>query len=376
MQRRYRTVAPIAAILGTVVAAFALAAGHAAAPAHTRRMTHGVRHSLITNPLVCARPARPFAVGAGPPGCWRPYSPGSPFNQPLPRHPRLAANSAAIVRRVLSFGPPRPLTAGEAGTNEDYDHPGYYPQPTDPWFRIHCTEPWGRCSVEGMWVQIPNAARPAAGGDGHMAVVDQLNGWEYDFWRVEHKPSGGGVISVAWGGRTPLGGNGLGGSATATDFALQAGIIRAQEMQSGTINHALFMTVDCTTGNSVYPAQGCGTACPNPTNAPAGGMRFQLNYSDAQIAALRVPAWKKTILRALAHYGAFIGDTRGTGLGFEFESGSTYTSFGYADQMVRFARTQHVGVQIWDGVHFFDPASGVNWSRLRVIAPCVTAGSC
>ena len=31
--------------------------------------------------------------------------------------------------------------------------------------------------------------------------------------------------------------------------------------------------------------------------------------SDAQIAALAVPAWKKTILTALAHYGGYVGDT-------------------------------------------------------------------
>ena len=95
-------------------------------------------------------------------------------------------------------GRPRPLTAGYAGTCEHYDHPSYYPQPTDPWFR------------------------------------DPLH------------------------------------RAVGTDCALPAGIIRAQEMRSGTINDALFMTVDCTTGNPVYPAQGGGTACRTPTNAPAG----------------------------------------------------------------------------------------------------------
>ena len=40
------------------------------------------------------------------------------------------------------------------------------------------------------------------------------------------------------------------------------------------------------------------------------------------------PRWKKTILRALATYGAYIGDTGGGGFNFQFQSGSTYTSFG------------------------------------------------
>ncbi|MGH2930283.1 MAG: hypothetical protein ACRDL8_18910, partial [Solirubrobacteraceae bacterium] len=201
------------------------------------------------------------------------------------------------------------------------------------------------------------------------------SGWEYDFWQVQSKPAGGGTIDVGWGGRTQTSGNGLGAQATAAGFGLQAGVIRAPELAAGRIDHALFMTVRCTTGGHVYPASGGGSACADRSDAPAGGMRFELDYSDAQIDALAVPAWKKTILRALARYGAFIGDTGGSGIGFELQSGATFTSFGYPDQMVRFAQTQP-GVSVWDGQYVFNMSDGVDWSRLRVIAPCVTSGAC
>ena len=64
----------------------------------------------------------------------------------------------------------------------------------------------------------------------------------------------------------------------------------------------------------------------------------------------------------------------------EAESGSTYTSLGYADPWVHIAQT-------WGVPHYYDGAigrdvysmdlSGPDWSRhLRVIDPCVSAGAC
>ncbi len=52
-------------------------------------------------------------------------------------------------------------------------------------------------------------------------------------------------------------------------------------------------------------------------------------------------------------------------------SSSTYTSFGYEDKMVRFARG--VGVPVGNGVYRFDLAEDVpSYRYLRVIDPCTT----
>ena len=56
------------------------------------------------------------------------------------------------------------------------------------------------------------------------------------------------------------------------------------------------------------------------------GVRLWLEMTREEIEALRVPSWKKTVLRALATYGAYFGDTGGPGVGFQFESGTTYTT--------------------------------------------------
>jgi hypothetical protein len=71
----------------------------------------------------------------------------------------------------------------------------------------------------------------------------------------------------------------------------------------------------------------------------------------------------------------YVGDTGGSPWDLQFESGSTYTSFGFQDEMVAFARDQ--GLEPYRGVTYFDLKSGVDWSEhLRVIAPCEAQRTC
>lgn len=321
-----------------------------------------------------------FGVGSWPGTCWRPYSDSSPFNRRLPATPRLHPASEAIVRTVTALGKPSNLVAGNADSADDWGHPTYYSSAADPEFTIACMERWGRCALEGERIRIPDDARPAAGGDGHMTVVDQQSGWEYDMWQVHSKPRGGGRLEISWGGRTRIDGDGLGSDATAARFGNLAGIIRAEEWAAGEINHALFMTINCDAGTHVYPASKSARPCSaigksNVGAAPLGA-RFQLAMSDEEIAALAVPTWKKTLLRAMAHYGMYFGDTGGgPSWGLQVESGSTYTSFGREDALVTFAKSQ--GVPMWEGDHVFDVKSGVDWERrLRVVDPCEASGTC
>jgi hypothetical protein len=321
-----------------------------------------------------------FAAGHWPDGCWRPYGATSPFNQPLPAAPRIAADSPQVVARLLSFGPIDHLVAGEADTPGDYWHPTYYSQATDPVFTLHCYESsWGRCDIEGMQIRVPDAARPAAGGDAHLTVVDQAGGWEYDLYKVRSKPAGGGTLEFRWGGRTRIDGDGLGSAATAANFGNLAGIIRAPELAAGHIDHALFMVARCDAGRFVYPAGKSGRSCAAlglPTDdAPPMGARLQLAMTPAQIDALPLPTWKKTTLHAMAEYGLIMGDTGGGAWGIQAESGSTYTSFGTPDPLVGFAMAN-----LWNpyyGMYVGDLRAGVDWARyLRVVDPCVSLRTC
>ena len=84
-----------------------------------------------------------------------------------------------------------------------------------------------------------------------------------------------------------------------------------------------------------------------------------------------MPAWQKTILRAMARYGLYVGDTGGGGWGIQFESGSSFTSFGQPDPWVRLRGRR--GAKWTDpntaGVRVWDFGGAVDWSsKLKVAA--------
>ena len=97
--------------------------------------------------------------------------------------------------------------------------------------------------------------------------------------------------------------------------------------------------------------------------------------SPEQIEALAVPRWKKTVLHAMADYGMIMGDTGSGSWAIQAESGSTYTSFGYEDELVKFARAN--GWSAYNGRYSGNLRDGVDWARyLRVLDPCVSQGTC
>jgi hypothetical protein len=315
-----------------------------------------------------------------PGACWRPFADTSPWNRGVGPAPAQRQDSSAIVETVTGFGPPDNQALGAA---EDWSHPVYFSQPSDPVYTVHCTQSWGTCEVEGAQVRIPGAARPASGGDGHLAVIDQAAGVEYDFWQVQSKPAGGGTLTVSWGGKTEIGtanADGLGSNATAAHFALLAGVIRPAELEAGRIEHALTMTVKCTNGTYVWPATGPGAGRPcssiglSNDGAPAMGQHFVLGMSEQEIDALSVPDWQKTILRAMARYGMFVGDTGGNSWGFQFESSASYTSFGHLDPWKRLGEAW--GMPTWHGATVVSMREGIDWSRLEVVDACVSRGTC
>ena len=247
-------------------------------------------------------------------------------------------------------------------------------------FTVHCTEPWGRCPVEGLRVAIPDRAQVPGGTDGHLTVVDAAGGWESDFWRVLGKPPHGGRLTIGWGGQTRIDGDGLGSYAVAARFGTLAGLLRPEELQSGLIDHALAISVHCDSGRFVYPASHGSSPCAAEglpdTDAPAIGTRFQLALSPAQIDAFPAGPYTKTVLRALARYGMYVVDTGGS-WGFVKESSLSDTSFGLPDRWVQIAQAVHAPYWTPDRRYAMSLRDSGDWTRyLRVIDPCVTQRTC
>jgi hypothetical protein len=329
-----------------------------------------------------------------PSACWRPYSSSSPFNRPLPANPTVSSNSASIIANLTANNVNFEGGSGQfAFTSDDGRDGVYYSRASDPVVTIHCTYYWGpgtctgasKVNIDGQQIHIPAGAMPQDNGsDMHMTVVDQTNQIEYDFehatWSADHQ-----TLNVWAGAEIPAGpnlGTGLGGGGTAAGFSTLAGLITEPELAAGTINHAIAINVPCTNG-TVYPAQGAnGLPCTqlqgeNNTGTPTPlGTLFQLNMTDSQIANSGAPAWEKTIMTAMAHYGMYVNDTDGIdNIELEAVSDVSYTSLGGQAVMSNFISQQ--------GGWYYSPLNrwimagpGIPLNKLRVVDPCWAEGLC
>lgn len=349
----------------------------------------------VPPPTGCSPAFGSFGIGNWPPACWRPFTASSPINKLIPANPKLHSDSAAIVNRVLTMGAVTKHIVGDLDPIYDYGAPLYWSKPTDPLFTTSFIESWccfstgwgiGGKNLEGKAVRIPSAARWAGQGagqgnpDAHMTTVDQSANREYDFYEVSRKDTG--QLVSRWGGSCDVV-NGTGFSvhdapkgegceATAWGGARLAGVMRAQEMIAGTINHAMYAVVDCSNGAWVYPAnhpaRSCSSIGKSNTYAPPTGARFYLAYSDAEIAAAPWPPWKKAWVRAWAHYGLYVGDTGGGGFTpLQLESPETYRSFGYQDPLVAYAQACGCASHWYNGDPYF-ALDGIDWAgRLKLL---------
>ena len=123
------------------------------------------------------------------------------------------------------------------------------------------------------------------------------------------------LFAARWNGGTPRAGSGaifdLGSnalrhagwtSADAAGLPIFAGLLRYDEVEAGSIDHAIRMTADCTSDAYLWPARheaGSGRRC------PPMGARFRLK---AGFDASRFSPMARVVIRALKHYGTIVSD--------------------------------------------------------------------
>jgi hypothetical protein len=323
------------------------------------------------------------------PACWQPFS-GGPFNVELSSTPALASNSAAVVSHMTANNwwvgmSPSGFSLGVGGSR-----PVFFATASDPTMKIVCENANGAGSctgangvnLDGQTINVPPGAQSEGGYDGHLTVIETATGAEYDFWKATIQ---GSTIDAGAGSVVDANlGNGLGANGDAAGFALTGGLLRPSELASGVINHALVVTVPCTnaTGADVgysWPAMGgWGEVCgeywnESPSGAPELGQLLRLNLSDQQIASSPAPAWQKTIMTALAHYGAYIEDTDGSsnnGIDVITQDSGSWTDLGLPDQWV--AAAQQLGYS--DGT--LSSSVPIPVSELQVVNACAPEGTC
>ena len=155
-------------------------------------------------------------------------------------------------------------------------------------------------------------AKPDPSGDGHLAVYDPATQREWGMWQAREANGGwsasaGAAVSMAGDGLAPANT----GSGNAANFPLLGGLIRPEEILQGRIDHALvFGMPGIGRGRPVCPATHNAGSSTDPY-ALREGQKVQLDPS-VDVNSLPIPAWQKTIARAMQVYGMYLRDGGGT----------------------------------------------------------------
>jgi hypothetical protein len=252
------------------------------------------------------------------------YSATSPFNTPIAPDAAVDPSSSTYVSLLASTA----QSNGAVIAVKRYSVPVYYADSSTPRYKVALTASWQPANYL-LGVPIPNGAVPAAGSDGHMAIVDRSTGCEYDLYGATNAS---GSWQAAWANAMPYavddGWYDGGLSARGSGAALLGGLMLPDELHSR-INHALILSSpDVGTGGPVPPATESDGQSSRADALPEGA-RLQLDPSFDESTLPH--EWQRRIARALKTYGAFLGDVSGSTVDLYAQDPVSVSSNPYAD---------------------------------------------
>jgi hypothetical protein len=226
------------------------------------------------------------------------------WNTDISQNP-VSARSAAYIAEINGSG--ATAVHPDFGSNPAYGIP-YLAVPQGTTRQTINYTDYGEESDPGPF-PIPSTAPVEGGsastGDRHVLVVEQGSCHLYElgraFWRTDHWDAS---VGVNW----DLGSNALRPlhytSADAAGLPILPGLVRYDEVASGSINHALRFTVEQTQRAFVFPATHYASSSTDVTRPPMG-LRFRLkaNYDLSGFHGQSL-----VILRALKKYGMMVAD--------------------------------------------------------------------
>lgn len=235
------------------------------------------------------------------------YSNESPVNLKIPSDATYEASSDQYMSAFASN------QAGDAFVMSltGWSYPVFFSTSQTPRYNVSLLEAFGQDNVI-VNMPIPDNAVPDPEDDGHLVVIDNQTGMEFDLWQAKKdgdnwKASWGNVITVNSNGFYPFG-----LSARGSGFAAGSGLVWPEELDSGVIDHALFFSIDdlfVRGGGPIRPATESDGESSYEWSLPEGA-RLQLDPS-IDVSSLALSPGEKVIARAMQEYGMFLGDRGG-----------------------------------------------------------------
>jgi hypothetical protein len=181
-------------------------------------------------------------------------------------------------------------------------------------------------------VPSPDDAKPAWGSDAHMVIYQASTDTMWEFWRASKQADGWHAV---WGGvmenvsdnpgyydNTAVAGlaadEGWGWGSTATSLPVAGGLITIDDLRSGSIDHALALSVpDACAGSFAWPAQR-GDGKLTTADCLHEGARLRLDPS-MNLDAMNLPPITLMMARAAQKYGILIRDVTHSVVSFSAE---------------------------------------------------------
>ena len=284
------------------------------------------------------------------------FAPSSVWNEPVPADAPLDARSDQLAGALATeVALEHEARTGPWINTTSWSVPVYTVGPRTPRVRVILDTYKPELQRDFDAVPIPLAARPAAGGDGHMVVYQPATDTLWEFYRARLRLDG---WHARWGGRmtgvssnpgwfpAPYG-------ATATGLPLLGGLMRTAELEAGSIDHALALAIPTTAADTyTFPAQRTDGRTTGPSAIPAG-TRFRIDPS-LDLGTLGLSPVGLAMARAAQRYGMVVRDTA--------DVVSFYAEDPAATGLDPYGR-------LFSGTYPSEALRGFPWDRLEVVAP-------
>jgi hypothetical protein len=279
--------------------------------------------SMVREVTVVAGGAPAPAPSPSPPSAvWRPFNASSPWNTPIGANPALEADSAALINafiRSTPFGDHLDVNIAR------FSIPLYQASANTPQQTVAVGlggEGWGAGGLGASGpMPIPAGATPDESSDAHMAVITADRTKEYGCFNMNFNRTRAGVWYADLCATSDLTGSGVRPFATvanpwwaahgarACGYPLVAGLIRADEIRAGRIDHALVVAYPGLRRNRFMSPASTNSDIGADYGIPCGG-RIQFD-PGIDVTKLGLSPSGVTIMRALQQYGAYVGDYSG-----------------------------------------------------------------
>lgn len=261
-----------------------------------------------TSSITGSATATATAVRAKPPGAGSPVIGGcpvfpadNPWNTRVdtaPRHP----NSDAIMATIRSNG--NQWAHANFGEFPGYGIPYIVVPENQPLVNVRYTQ-YPQESDPGPF-PMPDNAPIEGNSDRHVIVLQQGTCKLHEFFLVGRDANGWHASNGAtWDLRSNALRPDRWTSGDAAGLAMLPGLARCEEVEAGSINHALRMTMEWTAPGFIHPATHSGPAGPAVPNKPVMGMRVRMK-ADYDLS--RITGQARIVAQALKTYGALVAD--------------------------------------------------------------------